>query len=254
MDQSRLKWNILVNNLFLQSTCKGAKLRNRPRLHKGKNKRTYRRESILSHPKNDSRTAYTPTKLVDISEEKLSKSIALSKYQDKENLKRVATMYAELGDLGLQSREEFRTRIKGLQKQAHNEKRTVADLDKKIREFNQILTFAKRYAENKKYGDNYQRSKDKERYEREHDYQLRLYEGAKSWLKNTGIDPATLKIRDIEEHLRKLEVDQKAFPASSVAKAAEQKRLSPMEESLTKFLDEPDISEPLRHTDQNRGF
>ena len=184
-------------------------------------------------------TGSTPTKLVDIYEEKLSESIALSKYQDKENLKLVATMYAELGDLGLQFREELHARIKELQIQARNEKRTVADLDKKIREFNQILTFAKRYAENKKYGDNYQKSKDKERYEREHDYQLRLYEGAKSWLKNSGIDPATLKVKDIEEHLQKLKTDRKALYDSYHLKEREHNRLNSIEESITKFLDKP---------------
>ena len=126
------------------------------------------------------------------------------------------------------------------------------DLDKKIREFRQILSVAKRYAENKKYGDNYQKSKDKERYEREHDYQLRLYEGAKSWLKNTGIDPATLKIKDIEEHLRKLEADRKAFLTAAEEKAAEHNRLKSIEESITKFLDEPDRVLPLQNKDKNR--
>ena len=197
-------------------------------------------------------TGNTPTKLVDICEEKLSESIALSKYQDKENLKRVATMYAELGDLGLQSREELHTRIKELQMQARNEKRTVADLDKKIRDFNQILTFAKRYTENKKYGDNYQKSKDKERYERDHDYQLRLYEGAKSWLKNSGIDPATLKVRDIEEHLQKLKADRKALYDSYHLKEKEHNRLNSMKESITKFLDEPDRALLFSTKDKNK--
>ena len=163
-------------------------------------------------------------------------------------------MYEELGTLGLQSREGLRSRIKELNIGSIQDKRIAADLDKKIREFRQILSVAKRYAENKKYGDNYLKSKDKERYEREHDYQLRLFEGAKSWLKNTGIDPGTLKIRDIEEHLQKLEADRKTFLASSKAKAVEHEKLKSMEESLTKFLDEPDISEPIRHKDQNRGI
>ncbi len=197
-------------------------------------------------------TSNTPTKLIDISEEKSSENIALSKYKDKENLKRVATMYAELGDLGLQSREELHTRIKELQMQARNEKRTVADLDKKIRDFSQILTFAKRYVENKKYGDNYQKSKDKERYEREHDYQLRLYEGAKSWLKNSGIDPTTLKVRDIEEHLQKLKADRKALYDSYHLKEKEHNRLNSMKESITKFLDEPDRALLFPTKDKNR--
>ena len=193
-----------------------------------------------------------PTKLVNIPDEKKAESIGLAKYEDKENLHRIAAMYEELGTLGLQSREDLRSRIKELGTGATQDKRSAASLDKKIREFRQILSVAKRYAENKKYGNNYEKSKDKERYEREHDYQLRLFEGAKSWLKNSGIDPATLKIRDIEEHLRKLESDRKAFLASSEAKAAEHDRLKSMEESITKLLEEPGRQEPLRNKDQNR--
>lgn len=161
-------------------------------------------------------------------------------------------MYEELENLGLQSREELRNRIQELGIGAVQDKRSAADLDKKSREFRQILSAAKRYTENKKYGDNYEKSRDKERYEREHDYQLRLYEGAKSWLKNTGIDPTTIKIRNIEEHLRKLEADRKVFLASSEAKATEHKRLKSKEESLTKFLEEPGRQEPHRNKDQDQ--
>lgn len=193
-----------------------------------------------------------PTKLVNIPDEKKAESIGLAKYEDKENLHRIAAMYEELGTLGLQSREDLQNHIKELGTGATLDKRNAASLDKKIREFRQILSVAKRYAENKKYGDSYQKSKDKERYEREHDYQLRLFEGAKSWLKNSGINPATLKVKDIEEHLHKLEADRKAFLASSEAKAAEHDRLKSMEESITQFLDEPDKSEHLRNNGWNR--
>lgn len=92
---------------------------------------------------------------------------------------------------------------------------------------------------------------DNKRYEREHDYQLRLFEGAKSWLKNSGIDPATLKVKDIEEHLHKLEADRKTFLVSSEAKAAEHARLKSMEKSIAKFLEEPGKTETLRNKDRN---
>ena len=70
---------------------------------KEKNPGTYRRKSPLSYHKNTSRLRQNLYRTGQHPEWKLSESIALSKYQDKENLKRVATMYAELGDLGLQS-------------------------------------------------------------------------------------------------------------------------------------------------------
>ena len=196
----------------------------------------------------------TFTELVIIPEWKLSESIALSKYQDKENLKRVATMYAELGDLGLQSKEALQDRINELAAQARSEKRTVADIEKKIKEFKQILTFAKRYAENKKYGDNYEKSKDKDRYEREHDYQLRLFEGAKSWLKNSGIDPATLRIKDIEEHLNKLNADHEALYHSFKTKGKEHDRLLSIQKSMQHFLEEPIRTIPVRSRNQDKNL
>ena len=82
-------------------------------------------------------------------------------------------------------------------------------------------------------------------------YQLRLFEGAKSWLKNSVIDPATLKVKDIEEHLHKLEADRKTFLVSSEAKAAEHARLKSMEKSIAKFLEEPGKTETLRNKDRN---
>lgn len=48
---------------------------------------------------------YVPTVLVDIPNEILAESIGLSRYQDRESLQRIAAMYAELGDLGLQSKD-----------------------------------------------------------------------------------------------------------------------------------------------------
>lgn len=74
-----------------------------------------------------------------------------------------------------------------------------------------------------------------ERYEREHDYQLRLYDGAKSWLKNSGIDPTTLKIKDIEEHIKKIETDRQTLTSSYKAKELEHSKLKSMEESIMKF-------------------
>jgi hypothetical protein len=48
----------------------------------------------------------TPTDLIDTSNEKIAQSIGLSRWADKENLKRAAAIFAELGRLGLQS-EDF---------------------------------------------------------------------------------------------------------------------------------------------------
>lgn len=76
-----------------------------------------------------------PTELISVPDEKKAGSIGLAKYEDKENLHRIAAMHEELGNLGLQSREELRNRIQELGIGTVQYKRSAADLDKKSREF-----------------------------------------------------------------------------------------------------------------------
>ena len=188
----------------------------------------------------------TETKLIDTSKEKIAESCYYTKWADKENLKRAAAIYEELGNLGLQGSvfldERFDEQLDELHDQAHQEKKAVINLEKEIRNFKGILKHAKMYADNMKYYKQYIKAKDrdKERYQRDHDYQLRLFEGASSWLKNSGVDTSTLNIQQLEEQFRKMIVDKDALSASYKAKEAEYKRLKEMKDSIDQFLGRTD--------------
>ena len=188
----------------------------------------------------------TETKLIDTSKEKIAESYYYTKWADKENLKRAAAIYEELGDLGLQGcvflDERFNEQLDELHDQAHKEKKAVINLEKEIRNFKGILDHAKTYVDNMKYYKQYIKAKgrDKERYQRDHDYQLRLFEGASSWLKNSGVDTSTLSIRQLEEQYRKMIADKDAHTASYKTKEAEYKRLWEMKDSMNKFLGRSD--------------
>lgn len=195
----------------------------------------------------------SPTSLIDTSDEKFANSIGLSKWADKENFKRFAAMYAELGGQGFQSIQEIKDRIKELRLQAHQEKKTVISLEREIKEFGNIRSFAKQYQENKKYHINYQNSKDKERYYRMHFDQINMFDSASEWLKSSGINTATLNLNKIEEHYQKLISDKKRLSDSYIAKETECDRLKKIDDSLSKFLDNPsqDRTSPAKKKDRN---
>ena len=82
------------------------------------------------------------------------------------------------------------------------------------------------------------------------------------WLKNAGIDPATLNLKQIEEHLDKLTADKDALTASYSSKENKIEQLRKAEENLYKFLDVPTENrtipsqekEPVRNPDRNRSL
>lgn len=183
----------------------------------------------------------------------------LKKWGMKNNLKNIAATYAEFGRQGLQSGSSRAERIKELQLQIKQEQKSVNNLVKEINHFKDILRHAQYFTENKRYDNAYNKSKDKDRYYNDHYNRLELFWAAKHWLKNAGIDTATLNVKQIEEHLEKLTADKDALTASYISKEIEIDQLRKAEENLYKFLDvpvekrtiPPRVEEPVRSQDRN---
>ncbi|MBR4344188.1 MAG: relaxase/mobilization nuclease domain-containing protein [Lachnospiraceae bacterium] len=168
---------------------------------------------------NNSPTDYNiPTTLIDKSGEQFANNIGLSKWADKENLKRIATIYAELGNLELQPLDAIEYRLSSLQEQITTEKNKVKHLEAEILSFKEILSYARQYDETKKYNTNYCKSKDPDRYFRRRSSELNLFWIASEQLKNMGIDTNTLRLKDIEEHYHKLLSDKDSITASYKSK------------------------------------
>ena len=196
----------------------------------------------------------TPTDLIDTSNEKIAQSIGLSRWADKENLKRAAAIFAELGRLGLQSEDDLEERLKELHEQSRHEKKEVVRLDKELRDFREILIYARQYTENKKYVDAYNNSKDQDRYYRNHHDQLTLCWGAEERLQNMGIDTKNLRLKDIEEHYQHLTADRSRLAESYKAKESDYSRLKKMDDSIRKFIEEPSVSHSIHDNNRYRDF
>ncbi|MBR5672680.1 MAG: relaxase/mobilization nuclease domain-containing protein [Spirochaetales bacterium] len=186
-----------------------------------------------------------PNTLIDRSKAE-GKGVAYGKWMDKENFKRFTEIYAKLDDLGLQSEDALRSKITELHDQVRQEKLRVKDMEKELRTFNQILTFAQQYAETKKYNTAYDNSKDQDRYYRTHNYELTLYWSAGEHLQELGVDINTMKIKDIEEHIQKLTTDHHQLIASFRLKEKEHTKLSQMYKSFNDFLNEPSKEPPVK--------
>ena len=191
------------------------------------------------------------TEFINTDTEKMAKNPGLKKWGMKNNLKNIAATYAEFGRQGIQSGSSRAERIQELQMQIKQEQKSVNNLAKEINHFKDILRHAQYFAENKRYDNAYNKSKDKDRYYNDHYNQLELFWAAKNWLGNAGIDTATLNLKQIEEHLAKLIADKDALTASYIAKENEAEQLRKAEENLYKFLDVPDREQTVPAKSKN---
>jgi len=195
-----------------------------------------------------------PTTLIDTSDEKFAESLGLAKWADKENFKRFAAIYAELGNLGLQSPEALDNRIRELREQAHTEKRTVINLEREIKEFKMIFINADSFLKNKKYAEEYNNAKNKDKYYRSHYEQLDLYWGSAAYLKNSGIDTKTLDMKKLQAHYLKLIADKNTLSESYPAKEAECQRLKEMRDSYNQFLYGPNSTQSVIHKHKDKDI
>ena len=116
-----------------------------------------------------------------------------------------------------------------------------------------IFINADSFLKNKKYAEEYNNAKNKDKYYRSHYEQLDLYWGSAAYLKNSGIDTKTLEMKKLQEHYRKLIADKNTLSESYPAKEAECQRLKEMRDSYNQFLYGPDSSKLVlqRHKDKD---
>ena len=66
------------------------------------------------------------------------------------------------------------------------------ETERQLKDLGQILKYAEQYKTNRIYHIRYQKSKDKDRYLRQHETELLLHDGAENMLKRFGIDTRNL--------------------------------------------------------------
>ena len=188
--------------------------------------------------------------LIDTSDIKFADNPGLNRWANLENLKRFAAMYAELGRLGLQSPEELDARLSELRSTMQLSKKTIVELERKMRSFAEILSFAKQYSENKKYDAGYQKSKDPDRYYRMHQDELTLCRGAKKILENMGVDLKALNVEEMQDHHEQIQGDCARLTNSYTELEREYDKLAKIQNSIKEYMKEE--QEPQKVKDRNK--
>lgn len=137
---------------------------------------------------------YSSKKLIDIAEEKFSQSPGLKHWANIQNLKIAASSSSSAGSIA-----ELEKQIASKSALAKTARANLVETEHQLKDLGQILKYAEQYKSNHIYHIRYQKSKDKDRYLRQHETELLLHDGAENMLKRLGIDIKTLD----EEKLRR---------------------------------------------------
>ncbi len=134
---------------------------------------------------------YSKKNLIDTTEDKFANSPSLKHWADIQNLKIAAASYSQAGSIS-----ELEKQIAAKSALAKTARTSLVETEHQLKDLGQILKYAEQYKTNRIYHIRYQKSKDKDRYLRQHETELLLHDGAENMLKRFGID---LKNLDVEK-------------------------------------------------------
>ena len=135
---------------------------------------------------------YSSKKLIDTTEDKFAESPGLKHWADIQNLKIAASSYSSTGSIS-----ELEKQIAAKSTLVKTTRAILVETEHQLKDLGQILKYAEQYKSNHIYHIRYQKSKDKDRYLRQHETELLLHDGAENMLKRLGIDTKNLDVEKL---------------------------------------------------------
>ncbi len=135
---------------------------------------------------------FSKRRIIDTTEEKFADSPGLKHWADIQNLKTAAASYSEAGSIA-----ELEKQISIKSEFAKTARKSLVETEHQLKDLGQILKYAEQYKTNRIYHIRYQKSKDKDRYLRQHETELLLHDGAENMLKRFGINPKNLNVEKL---------------------------------------------------------
>jgi hypothetical protein len=182
--------------------------------------------------------------LIDTSADKFQQSPGLLKWANVQNLKAVANAYAASGTIA-----ELQEKIAERKSLAKTSKESLVALEKKMKPAADILHYAEIYQANRRYHNAMEKSKDPDRYYRNHDAEINLFNAAEHALKTVyKINPEKMNYKTMKERFQ-LMLDKKA--ALSETWKLTEKELSSLEKQLLDLQTYLD-NQPLPSQEENK--
>lgn len=188
------------------------------------------------------------TKLVDLSSEKISRSIGLTNWAQKENLKTAASIWCRLDDMGLLSDDSRSRRIQELSEQVDQDKTTLQNMENELKNQASIIYHTIIYLDNMVVQNTLNTSggRYRDQYKKEHEEELKMLLSAKRWLESNGIDLSRLNLQDLTASYDDLLARKEALKEAYFTKNKEYKDLVNMDKSIRDFLNPPEQALPFK--------
>ena len=184
---------------------------------------------------------YSSKKLIDTTEDKFAESPGLKHWADIQNLKIAASSYSAAGSIS-----ELEKQIAAKSTLAKTARASLVETEHQLKDLGQILKYAEQYKSNRIYHIRYQKSKDKDRYLRQHETELLLHDGAENMLKRLGIDTKNLDVEKLRSDYNTLYSKKTELQKTYKSAEKEHSALTRKLDNLNQYLDrtQPPKTEP----------
>lgn len=157
------------------------------------------KNTAFSDKKNSILLEDSARKLLDTSADKFKESPYLKKWADMQNLKIATSIYSEAGSVS-----ELEKQINVKSADAKNTRQNLRDIEHRLKKMGEIMKYAEQYQSNHIYHIRYQKSKDKDRYFRQHETELLLHDGAENMLRQWGLSPKNIDLSKLQSEYKSL--------------------------------------------------
>lgn len=190
------------------------------------------KHSVFPKKKKPVAQNYSNHSLIDTSAEKFAESPGLKHWADIQNLKTAAANYSEAGSIS-----ELERQIASKSALAKTARENLVETEHQLKDFGQVLKYAEQYKANRIYHIRYQKSKNKDRYLRQHETELLLHDGAENMLKRFGINPKNLDIEKFRSNYNALCQKKTTLQQTCKSAGKEISDLNRKLDNLNQYLD-----------------
>lgn len=170
--------------------------------------------------------------LIDTSEDKFAGSPGLKHWADIQNLKIAAASYNQAGSIS-----ELEKQLAAKSTLAKTARASLVETERQLKDLGQILKYAEQYKTNRIFHIRYRKSKDKDRYLRQHETELLLHDGAENMPNRFGIDTRTLDVEKLRSDYNALYSKKQALQKTYKAAEKEASDLNRKLNNLNQYLD-----------------
>ena len=192
------------------------------------------KNTAFSDKKNSILLEDSARKLLDTSADKFKESPYLKKWADMQNLKIATSIYSEAGSVS-----ELEKQISVKSADVKNARQNLRNIEHRLKKMGEIMKYAEQYQSNHIYHIRYQKSKDKDRYFRQHETELLLHDGAENMLRQWGLSLKNIDLSKLQSEYKTLISQKEALRKQFKDLKKETDTLQNKQSSFIQYFNKP---------------